>query len=110
MGEVKLVPGLEGRGEAPARWGSWCGVVGATKTWVRLRTGRALGVICWPSHPSSLLQVAIKMIPRNRVLGWSSVVSIFGALPDLAAPWLTMGSLIHSPPCLSTVCVHPRAL
>lgn len=36
------------------------------------------------------LQVAIKVIPRNRVLGWSPLVSIFGVLFDLATPSLTM--------------------
>lgn len=47
------------------------------KTRVRVQTRRCLGVICWPPHLSLLLQVAIKVIPRNRVLGWSPLVSIF---------------------------------
>ncbi|XP_045660886.1 serine/threonine-protein kinase pim-2 [Ursus americanus] len=51
------------------------------------------------------LQVAIKVIPRNRVLGWSPLVSIFG-VPDLATPSLKMDST----PCLSRACMIPWAL
>lgn len=74
------------REKPPALWGSWCGVVGATKTRVRLRTGKDPGVIFRPLNSRPFLQVAIKVIPRNRVLGWSTLVSIFGVLPDLVAP------------------------
>lgn len=42
-------------------------------------------------HNNSLLQVAIKVIPRNRVLGWSPLVSTFGVL-DLSAPLVIMNS------------------
>lgn len=70
-----------------------CGVewlVGTRKTRVRVQTGRGLRVMCWLPHLSPLLQVAIKVIPRNRVLGWSPWVSIFAVLFDLATPSLTM--------------------
>lgn len=83
---------LEGRGEAPAHFGLWRGEVETRKTRMRVKTGRSLGVVCWPPHLTPVLQVAIKVIPRNRVLGWSPLVSIFGDLPDLATPSLMMGS------------------
>lgn len=85
-GRGELGPGDLWAGRSPGSLGVvvWCGE--ATKTRMRVRTGRALRVIFRPRNPSPLLQVAIKVIPRNRVLGWSTLVSTLGTLPDLAAP------------------------
>lgn len=99
-GRGEVGPGDLRTGRSPSSLGGrgvvWLGPQRKTK--VKLRTGSALGGHLPAPSPSLLLQVAIKVIPRNRVLGWSTLVSIFfGALSDLMAPWLTMGSLAPRP-------------
>ena len=90
VGEVYLVLGTWEKLQLIENCGLGGEGGGTRKTRVRVQTERCLGVICWPPHLSLLLQVAIKVIPRNRVLGWSPLVSIFGVLFDLATPSLTM--------------------